>query len=133
MRIGELSKRTGVSIRSLRYYEEQGLIASSRRANGYRAFSPLAVEQVEAVKLYLHLGLTTEQIAGILQCVMVNKEAFCAEVMPLYRAKLAEIDRQLLQLSQIRSNLVERMEAIQEERRQAGAEGGYRDDDDTSP
>jgi DNA-binding transcriptional MerR regulator len=131
MRIGELSARTGVSIRSLRYYEAQGLIAPSRQANGYRDYSPLAVEQVETVKLYLHLGLSTEQIAGILQCVMVNKEAFCAEVMPLYASKLSEIDRQITQLTQLRANLVDRMQAIQEERRLAGASGGNHDDDDS--
>lgn len=46
MKIGELSARTGVSIRSLRYYEQQGLLAPARHENGYREYSPLAEEQV---------------------------------------------------------------------------------------
>ncbi|WP_317890848.1 MerR family transcriptional regulator [Paenibacillus arenilitoris] len=90
MKIGELSRLTGVSIRSLRHYEKQGLITPQRQPNGYREFTPLAVETVETIKLYLQLGLTTEQIAGFLTCVLQNKEAFCAEVMPVYRQKLAE-------------------------------------------
>ncbi|WP_019913793.1 MerR family DNA-binding transcriptional regulator [Paenibacillus sp. HW567] len=59
MKIGELAAKTGVSVRSLRYYERQGLIAPLRQANGYREYSPLAVETVETIKLYLNLGLST--------------------------------------------------------------------------
>lgn len=122
MKIGQLSEATGVSIRSLRYYEQQGLIASTRQANGYRTYSPLAVETVEAIKLYLNLGLTTEQIAGFLTCVIQNKEAFCSEVMPVYERKLAEIERQIVQLTQIRTNLIDRMAALTAEQNRTTCE-----------
>jgi len=115
MKIGDLSKLTGVSLRSLRYYEEQGLLRPDRAENGYRTYSPFAVEQVRTIQLYLQLGLTTEQIAGFLQCVMKNKEAFCREIMPVYESKLREIDEQLAALTAIRSNLIERIEAIRAE------------------
>ncbi|MDQ0195169.1 MerR family transcriptional regulator [Paenibacillus wynnii] len=115
MKIGELATLTGVSVRSLRYYESQGLITPVRQANGYREYSPLAVETVETIKLYLNLGLSTEQISGFLHCVLRNKEAFCAEVMPLYESKLADIERQLLELNQIKHNLKERMASIMQE------------------
>ncbi|OMD96001.1 MULTISPECIES: MerR family transcriptional regulator [Paenibacillus] len=115
MKIGELAKLTGVSVRSLRYYESQGLISPIRQANGYREYSSLAVETVETIKLYLNLGLSTEQIAGFLHCVLKNKEAFCAEVMPLYRSKLEDIERQLVELNQIKRNLEERMASILQE------------------
>lgn len=114
MRIGELSRLTGVSIRSLRHYEKQGLIASIRLPNGYRDYSPLAEDTVATIKLYLNLGLTTEQISGFLTCVLKNKEKFCAEVMPVYEQKLAEIERQLAQLTQIKANLVDRINSIQQ-------------------
>jgi DNA-binding transcriptional MerR regulator len=112
MKIGELAKLTGVSVRSLRYYEEKGLIAPSRKDSGYREYHPLAVEQVNTIQFYLSLGLTTEQISSFLYCVMMNKEAFCREVLPVYRKKLNEIDGQLRLLNQIKSNLVERIEAM---------------------
>lgn len=120
MKIGELAARTGVSVRSLRYYERQGLLTPLREANGYREYSPLAVETVETIKLYLNLGLSTEEIAGFLHCVLKNKEAFCAEVMPLYRSKLEEIERQIIELSQIRLNLQQRMAAMQQEQLESG-------------
>ncbi|NOJ73338.1 MerR family transcriptional regulator [Paenibacillus alvei] len=122
MRIGELSARTGVSLRSLRYYEQQGLLTPARHANGYREYSPLAEEQVRTIQFYLGLGLSTEQIAGFLQCVLKNKEAFCQEVLPIYEQKLAEIDEQIHLLESIKSNLQERIRFILNERQTANRE-----------
>ncbi|WP_410513330.1 MerR family transcriptional regulator [Paenibacillus sp. BR2-3] len=122
MKIGELAALTGVSVRSLRYYESQGLITPVRQANGYREYSPLAVETVETIQLYLNLGLSTEQISGFLHCVLRNKESFCSEVMPLYASKLADIESQLLQLNQIKQNLEERMASILQEQKDTASE-----------
>ncbi len=115
MKIGELSTRTGASIRSLRYYEEQGLLAPVRHNNGYRDYSPFAEEQVRTIQLYIGLGLSTEQIADFLHCVLKNKEAFCQEILPVYQQKLAEIDDQIYVLQTIKSNLKERIQSILDE------------------
>lgn len=128
MKIGELSKQTGVSERSIRYYERQGLIHPVRLANGYREYTPLAVETVETIKLYLNLGLSTEEIAGILHCVLKNEEAFCEQVMPLYQSKLEEIERQLVQLNQIKQNLQQRIASMHHAEGQPPNEGGEADD-----
>jgi DNA-binding transcriptional MerR regulator len=115
LKIGELSEATGVSIRSLRYYEKQGLIRPSRADNGYREYHALAVEQVQTIQFYLSLGLSTEQIAGFLHCVLQNKEAFCEQILPIYTKKLLEIEEQIQLLSRIKMNLVERIEAIRQD------------------
>lgn len=115
MKIGELSKLTGASIRSLRYYEQQGLIASKRLDNGYRDYSAMTVDQVRTIQFYLQLGLTTEQISGFLNCVMTSKEAFCEQILPIYRSKLEEIDSQITLLQAIKSNLQERIAFLLEE------------------
>jgi DNA-binding transcriptional MerR regulator len=112
MKIGELSSRTGVSIRSLRYYEQQGLLTPMRKDNGYREYSPYTEDQVRTIQLYLNLGLSTEQIAGFLNCVLTNKEAFCEEVLPVYQQKFAEIDAQIRLLQAIRQNLADRIDSI---------------------
>jgi len=124
VRIGELSRLTGASVRSLRYYEQQGLLTAGRMESGYRVYNRMAVEQVRTIRFYLSLGLSTEQIAGFLNCVLKNKEAFCKEIMPVYRSKLKEIDEQLLLLGRIKSNLEERIRAIRLDNPQWG------DDDD---
>lgn len=116
MKIGELSQKTGASVRSIRYYEQQGLITSARTSGGYRLYHNTHIEQVNTIQFYLSLGLTTEQISGFLHCVLMNKEAFCKEILPVYEQKLEEIDNQLELLTRIKSNLEERIRSIHNER-----------------
>jgi DNA-binding transcriptional MerR regulator len=66
MRIGELSRRTGVPHRLLRYYEEQGLLSPERDGNGYRAYAACEVYRVQQIRGLLDSGLTTEIIRTIL-------------------------------------------------------------------
>ncbi|WP_410612507.1 MerR family transcriptional regulator [Amycolatopsis sp. lyj-109] len=69
MRIGELSRRTGVSSRSLRYYEEQGLLTSSRSDAGQRHYSDTEVERVSLIRQLFDAGLSSRVIASVLPCV----------------------------------------------------------------
>ncbi|MGK3208541.1 MerR family transcriptional regulator [Amycolatopsis sp. MEPSY49] len=69
MRIGELSKRTGVSSRSLRYYEAQGLLTSSRSDAGQRHYSDAEVERVALIRQLFDAGMSSRVIAAVLPCV----------------------------------------------------------------
>ena len=69
MRIGELSERTGTSRRLLRYYEERGLIASTRSPNGYREYDERFVDRVLQIRGLLDAGLPTRIIKQILPCL----------------------------------------------------------------
>ena len=69
MRIGELAARAGVSVRSLRYYEEQGLLAAARSASGQRLYSDSDVERVRFLQLLYAAGLSSRTIAELLPCV----------------------------------------------------------------
>src|SRR3712207_9338826 len=66
MRIGELSGRTGVSTRMLRYYEEQHLVTPTRSANGYREYSEADVDRVRQVRALLDAGLPTRVVRAVL-------------------------------------------------------------------
>ncbi|MFJ9647563.1 MerR family transcriptional regulator [Streptomyces sp. NPDC004244] len=70
MRIGELSRRTGVSQRSLRYYEEQGLLTPTRLPNGYRDYDEHTVTTVRRIQVLLSAGLGTSAVAEILPCAV---------------------------------------------------------------
>ena len=69
MRIGDLSARTGVSVRSLRYYEEQGLLASSRSAGGHRHYSEQGVDRVAYLQRLYAAGLSSQTITSLLPCL----------------------------------------------------------------
>ncbi|WP_326569884.1 MerR family transcriptional regulator [Actinacidiphila glaucinigra] len=69
MRIKQLSERTGVSSRLLRYYEEQGLLRPRREENGYRDYEESQVARVEQIRSLLDAGLTTEIIRAVLPCL----------------------------------------------------------------
>jgi DNA-binding transcriptional MerR regulator len=70
MRIGELSRRSGVNQRLLRYYEEQGLLRPRRQPSGYREYSTSDVETVRRIRNLLAAGLNTTTIANLLPCVV---------------------------------------------------------------
>lgn len=69
MRIGELASRAGVSVRSLRYYEEQGLLTSTRSASGQRHFGEDDVERVRFLQRLYTAGLSSRTIVELLPCV----------------------------------------------------------------
>ncbi|QKG19313.1 MerR family transcriptional regulator [Actinomadura verrucosospora] len=69
MRIGELARRTGVSERSLRYYEQQGLLVADRTPGGHRDYREGAVDRVIRIQELFAAGLHSEKIARLLPCM----------------------------------------------------------------
>ncbi|CAK7287476.1 MerR family transcriptional regulator [Streptomyces misionensis] len=69
MRIGELARRSGVSERSLRYYESQGLLVSERSPGGHREFGEWAVDRVVRIQALYAAGLHSKKIARLLPCM----------------------------------------------------------------
>ncbi|MFF2045591.1 MerR family transcriptional regulator [Kitasatospora sp. NPDC058170] len=69
MRIGELARQTGVSERSLRYYEKQGLLAADRTLGGHRDYPQAAVDRVVLIQELFAAGLHSRKIAEILPCM----------------------------------------------------------------
>ncbi|MEU0936021.1 MULTISPECIES: MerR family transcriptional regulator [unclassified Embleya] len=69
MRIGELSRRTGVSARLLRYYEEQGLLRPARSENGYRDYPDNAIACVQQIRGLIDAGLSTRALRSVIPCL----------------------------------------------------------------
>jgi len=113
LRIGELSRKTGISVRSLRYYEAKQLLKARRRENNYRAFDESAIAQVKTIQMYLGLGLSTDEIAKIIECPVTAEDRqpqpLCEKALTLYVNKLQEIEQQIELLEKIRSSLEDRV------------------------
>ncbi|MFD5831823.1 MerR family transcriptional regulator [Lentzea sp. NPDC060358] len=69
MKIGELAERTGVSVRALRYYEEQGLLHAERSESGQRRYTDPAVSRVRLIQQLYGAGISSASIAEMLPCM----------------------------------------------------------------
>ncbi|MBL0779724.1 MULTISPECIES: MerR family DNA-binding transcriptional regulator [Streptomyces] len=69
LKIGEVARRTGVSVRALRYYEEQGLLTPDRTPSGQRRYPEETVEVVLLFQRFYAAGLSSRAIAALLPCV----------------------------------------------------------------
>ncbi|MEU5421579.1 MerR family transcriptional regulator [Streptomyces sp. NPDC001407] len=107
MLIGELSRRTGVSPRSLRYYEAQGLLTARRGPNGYRAYDEETVVTVRQVRALLDAGLSTEVIRSVLPCARGEQPEFawCGDVRDILGRELAAAEERLDGLRRSRDTL----------------------------
>jgi DNA-binding transcriptional MerR regulator len=95
MRIGELARRTGISERALRYYEEQDLLRPVRRPNGYREYQETDVRRVHGIRTLLAAGLGTAVIAEVLPCMADDGEVLvpaCAGLAPVLAQERDRID-----------------------------------------
>ncbi|CUB58026.1 MerR family transcriptional regulator [Bacillus thuringiensis serovar pingluonsis] len=119
MKIGELSKKTGASVRSIRHYEKKNLITAVRLENDYREFDDSAVKRIRIIQLYLGLGLTTEQIEEILKCEDNGPEdyEFCEEMLETYQVKLDQINKQISVLDVVKHRLEKQIMQMTDKRR----------------
>lgn len=106
MKIGELAEASGVSVRSIRHYDQHGMLASSRSGNGYRAFQPVSVNQVKQIQRLIAAGFSLEEIRSFPECMLLIEGALaCPETSETQRKRLAILDRQIEMLDRQRSRL----------------------------
>lgn len=106
MRIGLLADATGVSAKTLRFYEDEGLLAEPPRTpGGYRDHPPEAVTRVGFIKRAQSAGLTLAQIRQVL-AVHDEGRAPCRHVARLVDDRVAEVDRRLEELERTRAELL---------------------------
>ena len=103
MRIGELAARTGVSVRALRYYEEQALLAPERSPSGQRHYREDAVDQVVLLRQLYAAGLSSKTIAGLMPCV-VDGDA-TPELLRRLAAERDRVDARIAELLSARERL----------------------------
>ncbi|WP_395367354.1 MerR family transcriptional regulator [Streptomyces sp. YH02] len=115
MRIGELSRRTGVHTHQLRYYEAQGLLEAERGTNGYRVYDESAVLRVRQIRHLLGAGLSSEDIAYLLPCAQgeVPELLGCPELLAAMRSRLGRIDEQMERLARSRDALTVYIDAAE--------------------
>ncbi|MGV7243271.1 MerR family transcriptional regulator [uncultured Caballeronia sp.] len=105
--IGELARKTGASVRSIRHYDEHGLLTSVRASNGYRAFPLAAVTQVRQIQRMIATGFSLADIRSFPDCMrMIEGAGSCPETSDAQRKRLASIERQIEDLERRRTRLL---------------------------
>lgn len=107
MQIGELSIRTGVSIRMLRYYEQQGLLQPRRRDSGYRDYDATDEQVARRVHLLQASGLKLAAIKQVMPCLRDDQLRFrpCERAIDVLRREVADLDQRIETLTASRALL----------------------------
>lgn len=120
LRIGEVARRAGVSIDTIRYYERQRLLPRPRRTQGgFRVFSGDAVERLNFIKQAQTIGLSLDEIRELL--TVEGEASGCARMRDLLKAKLADLDERLGALRDFRRTLARHLAACETELDRHGA------------
>jgi Cu(I)-responsive transcriptional regulator len=106
MNISEVGKRAGLPPKTIRFYEEIGLITPKRMANGYRVFSPQDLHKLAFLRRARALGFGIEECRALL-ALYADPARASAQVKALARDHLARVDAQLRELTELRATLGE--------------------------
>ncbi|HLM56587.1 MAG TPA: heavy metal-responsive transcriptional regulator [Pyrinomonadaceae bacterium] len=105
LKIGEVSKRSGVGIEALRFYEKSGLLDKpSRTYGGYRVYGGEVLERLAFIKRAQALGFSLEEIGRVLDDARKGQSP-CDEVREIVRRRMEELDERLRELQRYRREL----------------------------
>lgn len=106
MRIGELAQTAGTTAKTLRFYEDQGLLTAARTGSGYRDYGPEALARLDFIRRGRAAALTLAQIRQILQ-IRDSGTAPCEHVREVLGMRLTEVDRQIAELGRLRETVAQ--------------------------
>ncbi len=104
MNIGQAAERAGLPVKTLRYYEEIGLIAPDRQPNGYRDYGEAEVHKLRFLQRARGLGFSIEDCRALLS-LYEDRNRASADVKRLALARIDDIDRKLEELKGLRATL----------------------------
>ena len=105
--IGQVARRAGVGVETVLFYEREGLLEEPpRRASVYRQYSQEAVKRLGFIKRAKALGFSLKEITELL-LLRVDAQTSCDEVKQRTEAKIAEVERKLVELQRMRQALLQ--------------------------
>ncbi len=105
MRIGEVAEATGTTTKTLRFYEDQGLLpAADRTPGGYRDYAADVVDRLDFIRRGRTAGLTLAQIRQVL-VIRDTGQAPCRHVRGLLDTRLEALDQQIADLQALRGSV----------------------------
>jgi DNA-binding transcriptional MerR regulator len=110
LKIGEVSKRSGIGVEALRFYEKSGLLdRPSRTYSGYRVYGEDVLERLAFIKQAQALGFSLDEIRRIVDDARKGQSP-CDEVREIVRRRMEELDERLRELQRHRKELQRTLE-----------------------
>jgi len=104
--IGQLARRAGVGVETVRFYERKGLLSEpDRKPSGYRQYKPETVERLRFIRRAKELGFTLREIQELLS-LRLDPATNCADVRARAVAKIEEIESKIRTLRRMKTSLV---------------------------
>lgn len=129
MKIGELSERTGIPTRMLRYYEQQGLLSSERSTNGYRSYDEGDVERATRARGLVQAGLSTRLAKIVLdverQCENADPPPCSRDLAEMLATELTALDERLACLTKSRAAVARYLELTRNGDLVRGVDAGH--------
>lgn len=110
MNIGTASDRIGLPVKTIRYYEEIGLVRPARSENGYRDFEEADLQRLKFLQRSRSLGFSIEECRELLS-LYEDRNRASADVKSLTRAKILEVERKISELESLKRTLSDLVEA----------------------
>jgi Cu(I)-responsive transcriptional regulator len=104
MNIGHASKISGLPAKTIRYYEEIGLVIADRRDNGYRDYSDTHLHKLKFLRRARRLGFRVDECRNLLS-LYEDSERSSADVRELANAKVEEIETKIAELESLKETL----------------------------
>ena len=105
LKIGDVSKRSGIGVEALRFYEKSGLLdRPSRTYSGYRVYGEEVLERLAFIKRAQALGFSLDEIRQIIDDARKGASP-CDEVREIVRRRMEELDQRLRELHRYRKEL----------------------------
>lgn len=104
MNIGHAARRSGLPPKTIRYYEDIGLVRPARRANGYRDYDDGDVHKLRFLQRSRNLGFSIEECRQLLS-LYEDKHRASADVKALAQARIEDIDARITELQGLRATL----------------------------
>jgi MerR family copper efflux transcriptional regulator len=105
VRIGELAARSGVPVKTIRYYEEIGVLGpADRTPSGYRDYDEPAIDRLAFVRAAQAVGLTLGEIRQVV-ALRERGETPCTHVVELLERRAGEIERRIVEMQRLRGEL----------------------------
>jgi MerR family copper efflux transcriptional regulator len=104
--IGQVARKAGVGVETVRFYEREGLLEEPpRRASGYRQYSDQVVKRIHFIKRAQQLGFSLKEISELL--LRVDAQTSCEVVKQRTEAKIAEVEQKVVELQRMRQALLQ--------------------------